>query len=168
MPAGLQGQEDWPLRGEELKECCRCLVSKPIADFYKRKSGRDGRYAYCKECSRKYAKARYHLTAEKVKARQIEFKYGLTPELFAKVLESQGQACAVCGELSPGGRGNWHVDHDHGCCPGSKTCGKCVRGLLCMSCNSMLLPGYENLPKEMQDSRYINEYLARGYFYPLS
>lgn len=30
-----------------------------------------------------------------------------------------------------------NVDHDHACCPDadSKTCGKCVRGLLCRYCN---------------------------------
>jgi hypothetical protein len=27
------------------------------------------------------------------------------------------------------------VDHDHNCCPSKKTCGKCIRGLLCMDCN---------------------------------
>ena len=27
------------------------------------------------------------------------------------------------------------VDHDHSCCPGSKTCGKCLRGLACQKCN---------------------------------
>lgn len=27
------------------------------------------------------------------------------------------------------------VDHDHKCCPGRKSCGRCIRGLLCDSCN---------------------------------
>lgn len=27
------------------------------------------------------------------------------------------------------------VDHDHQCCPGTNSCGLCVRGLICESCN---------------------------------
>jgi len=30
------------------------------------------------------------------------------------------------------------VDHDHECCPDEKSCGKCVRGLLCNWCNRMI------------------------------
>ena len=28
------------------------------------------------------------------------------------------------------------VDHDHGCCPFTRSCGRCVRGLICVNCNS--------------------------------
>jgi len=29
-------------------------------------------------------------------------------------------------------------DHDHVCCSGKKSCGKCLRGLLCHGCNTKL------------------------------
>ena len=35
----------------------------------------------------------------------------------------------------PGGPGEWHVDHFHGCCGPTRSCVKCRRGLLCNRCN---------------------------------
>jgi hypothetical protein len=31
-----------------------------------------------------------------------------------------------------------NFDHDHGCCPSNNTCGNCLRGILCHSCNITL------------------------------
>lgn len=64
--------------------------------------------------------------------------YGLTPDALNGFLERQGGLCAICGATEPRGRGNWIVDHDHACCRGRRSCGACVRGLLCSSCNSGL------------------------------
>lgn len=63
--------------------------------------------------------------------RQIRYYYGLTPEQFDAMLEAQGGGCAICGHSDR----SLEVDHDHTCCPGKKTCGKCVRGILCRRCN---------------------------------
>jgi hypothetical protein len=54
-------------------------------------------------------------------------RHKLTPEQFAAL----GSVCAVCGSDD-----RLSVDHDHSCCPGKHSCGKCVRGLLCGNCNS--------------------------------
>lgn len=46
--------------------------------------------------------------------------------------------CHICSKVDNGGR-NFDIDHDHTCCKDSEgSCGKCVRGLLCRSCNHAL------------------------------
>lgn len=66
-------------------------------------------------------------------------RYGITLKLYKRTLAAQNNKCAICGSSTPGGRGTWHIDHDHNCCPpGQKACGKCFRGLLCSGCNLKL------------------------------
>jgi hypothetical protein len=68
----------------------------------------------------------------------MKYKYGITYDDYDVLLEKQGGGCGICGSKTPGGRGRFHIDHDHSCCPTEKTCGKCVRGLLCNHCNTKL------------------------------
>lgn len=64
--------------------------------------------------------------------------YGLTQEAFGRLLDAQGHACWMCLEPFEDGQ-RICIDHDHKCCPDDrKSCGRCVRGLLCMSCNTAL------------------------------
>lgn len=57
--------------------------------------------------------------------------YRLTPELLHALYLAQGGRCGICDAslVDP------VIDHDHACCPGKRTCGRCVRGLLCRACN---------------------------------
>lgn len=75
-----------------------------------------------------------------LRAQQLWTRYRITVERFERMLEEQQGACAICQTLDPGGGSNqWHIDHDHQCCPGRKSCGECVRGLLCDRCNRHVL-----------------------------
>lgn len=65
--------------------------------------------------------------AEQTRWAKIKSKYGLTKKAFLALLKSQGGRCAICRTKEPGGRGAWHIDHDH-------ATGK-NRGLLCSGCN---------------------------------
>jgi hypothetical protein len=60
--------------------------------------------------------------------------YGITPALYIAALVAQNWACAACGDTLV----QVHIDHDHTCCAGKKSCGKCFRGLLCGGCNKAL------------------------------
>ncbi len=75
---------------------------------------------------------------------------GLTPEKFQEMLGAQGHACAMGREPFEDGQPIF-IDHDHACCPGDKSCGMCVRGLLCLTCNVAL--------------GYIEAYSERAAFY---
>lgn len=69
----------------------------------------------------------------------LKNRYHMTERQFWQMFEAQGRQCAIpgCGKTSPGKR-RWCVDHDHACCPGPRSCGKCIRGLLCVGCNTAL------------------------------
>jgi hypothetical protein len=67
-------------------------------------------------------------------------RFNLSVERYREILDAQDGKCAICGTDSPTDirTDRFHVDHDHACCPGRKSCGKCVRGLLCHACNTAL------------------------------
>lgn len=70
-------------------------------------------------------------------ARQhMRFRYGLSPEQRAQMLDDQDGRCYLCGEpLDLDQPRKVHVDHDHSCCRGGRSCGACIRGLACDPCN---------------------------------
>lgn len=73
-------------------------------------------------------------------AREMK-KYGTTTERYLGTLIEQRGLCAICNHLSHhhGTLQRLQVDHDHKCCDlKTKSCGKCLRGLLCAECNMLL------------------------------
>jgi Recombination endonuclease VII len=90
-------------------------------------------------------------------AREYEFaremkKYGTTVDWYRDRLIEQNGLCAMCGHLSHhhGTIQRLQVDHSHDCCDiKTKSCGKCLRGLLCADCN-ILLSYLERFLKEAE------------------
>ena len=61
-------------------------------------------------------------------------RHHLTKASYQEILERQNGLCAIqgCNRLAT------QIDHDHQCCSGSRSCGKCVRGILCIIHNLAL------------------------------
>jgi hypothetical protein len=126
--------------GEETKVCRDCNEAKPLQSFYPNSRGTQGVGSYCRKCKAARGKAYFAQHGEKFKnlrrSGHLMTKYGLSVDDYVEMIDRQGGRCAICGTADPRGRGNrFHVDHDHRCCPGSVSCGNCVRGLLCFQCN---------------------------------
>lgn len=79
---------------------------------------------------------------EKIRANSLR-DFHLTVEQYNALLAKQGGVCAICKKPETrtvkGKVSNLAVDHDQSCCAeSSKSCGKCIRGLLCYRCNTAI------------------------------
>ena len=90
---------------QSTKVCCRCGKEKPLDEFYKWNSpkSKDGHRADCRECTRFYQSARHRngsITDEQKQEwaarnynRQLECRYGITAEEYARLLAEQDGKC---------------------------------------------------------------------------
>jgi Recombination endonuclease VII len=162
---GYQARKDRfaaPSSPEPDRECARCCVSKPASAFHRVGPGQ--RRAQCGECraaTRGPRTKTYPPTPEERRRSRLK-TYRLTEGQYEAMLAAQGGACAGCG-LAAGQAGRrFAVDHDHACCPGSKSsCGKCVRGLLCSRCNFVVGHAYDNPQTLERLAAYLRTHAQR-------
>lgn len=140
-----------------MKTCSTCGIEKDVEAFYKKISGRQGRTAECIDCTRtrnaEYKRRNPAIVRERTR-RYNYAKHGITIELWDALLDKQGGCCAACGQENRAER-NLHIDHDHECCPGTYSCGSCIRGLLCSQCNTALGLLGDDLDKVMSLAAYL-------------
>lgn len=86
---------------------------------------------------------------ESVRGRSL--RYNISEALLHEML------AAGCEYPESDHKGPLHIDHDHSCCPGSRSCGKCVRGVLCANHN-LLLGKFEKMSQHLV---WIVSYIAR-------
>jgi recombination endonuclease VII len=115
------------------RECTGCGVYKAWDAYWRSNTGHHirGRVSRCIECQdptaaqaamRRYKLRRHHITEEQI----------------AHLIELDGDVCALCGGDQQIEAADLDLDHDHECCPGPFSCGKCIRGRLCRSCNRLV------------------------------
>jgi hypothetical protein len=62
--------------------------------------------------------------------------------------------CELCGERFATTRRKERdcvIDHDHHCCPRPFSCGRCIRGIVCHRCNSVVAAVEEVLERSTLD-----------------
>ena len=133
-----------------LRICKDCVAESALNQAARRPAPHPG--PRCVTHHRIKKKADSERAAEKRWAQH----YGLTPQQYKAILVLQGGGCGFCSR--PPGRRRLAVDHDHSCCPGKTSCGKCVRGLLCWTCNKF--------SEHIDDSPIVVARMARYYFAP--
>ncbi|WP_432021090.1 endonuclease VII domain-containing protein [Streptomyces sp. 1222.5] len=120
----LRSRQKTTVRDEQgRKRCSSCRSWQDPSKFYPVSKTADGLSTYCKRCDRDMRLSR---------------SYGISVAQYEELLALQGGGCAICGS-APKDSPSLHVDHDHACCPDrKKSCGRCLRGLLCEDCNRAL------------------------------
>ncbi len=144
----------------------RCTVPgcenpiKPVAEF----APNGGQ---CRECVRPMYRERNRArgprppsTPEKARASRLKHNFGITVEEFDALFLAQNSQCACCGTGDPGVR-EWCVDHDHACCPGRRSCGKCICAILCFRCNSGIGKFDDNPELMLAMARYLELHAER-------
>lgn len=143
--------------------CTKCGESKPQEEYYKQPRNKSGYMGHCKVCERKrkadhtkkqkranpeawservrqytasYKQRHPDRVKEQERRRNLRQMYGISVEQYEEMLVRQNGRCAICYDIPRNRR--FAVDHDHSCCPGRKSCGKCIRKLLCSRCNTAL------------------------------
>lgn len=162
------------------KYCPTCEEVKNESAFYSNRSRPDGLTWECGSCALDRRNTQYRSNPEKerkaVKKWQAKNpekvkennrlqgikRYGLNDKSYSKILETQNYKCAIC-RLSIEKREQQHVDHDHKCCVRpARSCGKCVRGILCNSCNAALGHFKENIQIFEAAIIYLRRYGAHA------
>lgn len=106
------------LYDSEGQVCTKCLRYHPYENYnQKLLKSITGYSSWCSRCHALY-------------------KFNLSLTEYEKILEDQGGVCAICKSPPDTKDTAMPVDHDHSCCPGNRSCGKCIRGILCRYCNS--------------------------------
>lgn len=130
-------------------ECKRLRSQKSEYKLKKQKSSLEWR-----KKNNTYYSEYYKNNVSRVYWRNIFTFYGLSKEQFELKINQQNGLCAVCKFQTA----KFYVDHDHSCCPNKKSCGKCVRGLLCQPCNTLLGACKDNTNTLHFASEYLTAY----------
>jgi hypothetical protein len=89
-----------------------------------------------------------------LKKHHLAYHYKMSVDQEQALLASSENRCIICDdEFSD--KNPRVIDHAKSCCPSAKTCGKCVRGVLCNRCNLMLGHARESIEILLKAAGYL-------------
>ena len=97
-----------------------------------------------------------------------DYRYNLPPGWLNQKITEYGNLCEISGLPEPSinkrtGRPlPLAIDHDRNCCPGNKSCGKCLRGMILRNINAALGMFGDNPDLLRTAADYIERYQARS------
>lgn len=133
------------------KECVTCRSWQDEENFFAHGTTVDRLSPRCRACANEYQKVWARENRSRVRDNQRKIKYGITPQEWDAMFESQGRACAICkvDEPGKGSKGQWNTDHNH-------LTGK-VRGILCWPCNTAIGKFKDNPATLRRAADYLEE-----------
>lgn len=117
------------------KACTKCGVVKDLElGFARRARATDGRQSWCRSCNTTVRTAWARANPDRIQRHTRYSRRRMRQEEFEAMMVKQSGKCAIC-EIEFSATVQFVIDHDHSCCDGKISCGKCTRGLLCTRCN---------------------------------
>lgn len=130
---------------ETHKQCRLCKEMKPWLEYSSKDGKSKQKESYCIQCKK-------FMGTERVLK-----KYGLNVDTYMAIYNSQNGVCLICKNPEHSNK-RLAVDHDHSCCSGASSCGKCIRGLLCSRCNKTLGMVQDNIEYLQNMIKYLQKY----------
>lgn len=138
------------------------VIASYAKDYYR--ENKDVITAYKKEYqekNREAISAREKEHYKNNKGAYLKTQYNITIEQYNQMFEDQGGVCAICKGINDNGRA-LSVDHDHKCCPGGKSCGSCIRQLLCLYCNTFIGYAKDDVRRLLAGVAYLEKHAANN------
>lgn len=112
-----------------------------VCDKQHEQSGPGPTRKHCPACAEAKGTS---LSTEERRLKRLRLDYKLSWAAYCELVDGQDGLCGICSRPETACNSKTGlpmplaVDHDRACCPGRRSCGQCVRGLLCAACNMEL------------------------------